>query len=151
MFAGGLSILLALFELFDIREMSVSDIALREGVLYDLVGRSSAEDIRDVTVAAMLRRWAIDTDHCNKVRDTALAIYQQIAPAWDIQDDIFKSSLQWAAQMHEIGLQISHDGYHKHGAYLVANCDMAGFAPARSIITVGHDSRPSQKVSFTSL
>lgn len=127
-FGGGLSILLALFELFDIREMSVSDIALREGVLYDLVGRSSAEDIRDVTVSAMLKKWSTDADHGRRVRDTALAIYQQISSAWDIQDSLFESSLGWAAQLHEVGLQISHDGFQKHGAYLVANADMAGFA-----------------------
>jgi len=127
-FAGGLSILLALFELFGIREMSVSDIALREGVLYDLVGRSSTEDIRYVTIAAMLNRWSVDVAHGNKVRDTALNLYQQTAHAWDISDSLFESTLGWSAQLHEIGLSISHDGYHKHGAYLVANGDMAGFA-----------------------
>ena len=127
-FAGGLSILFALFELFDIREMSVSDIALREGVLYDLAGRSSAEDIRNVTVAAMLSRWSVDTVHGNKVRDTALALHAQVAHVWDVSDSIFESTLAWSAQLHEIGLSISHDGYHKHGAYLVANGDMAGFA-----------------------
>jgi len=127
-FGGGLSILLALFELFDIREMSVSDIALREGVLYDLVGRSSAENIRDVTVSAMLKKWVVDLDHCNRVRDTALWLYKQVESGWDIHDHLYENSLGWAAQLHEVGLQISHDGYHKHGAYLVANGDMAGFA-----------------------
>ena len=133
-FGGGLSILLALFELFDIREMSVSDIALREGVLYDLVGRSSAEDIRDVTVAAMLKKWSVDADHGHKVRNTALNIYHQISGAWDMQDPFYQSTLGWAAQLHEVGLQISHDGYHKHGAYLVANADMAGFARRDQIL-----------------
>ena len=37
-------------------------------------------------------------------------------------------NLPWSAQLHELGLLISHDGYHKHGAYVVANADMAGFA-----------------------
>jgi len=133
-FGGGLAILLALFELFDIREMSVSDIALREGVLYDLVGRSSAEDIRDVTVSAMLKKWSTDSEHGSNVRQTALAIYQQISSAWDIQNHLFESSLGWAAQLHEVGLQISHDGYQKHGAYLIANADMAGFARRDQIL-----------------
>jgi len=127
-FAGGLSILIALFELFDISDMSVSDIALREGVLYDLVGRSSSEDIRYGTISAMLAKWSVDVDHCNKVRDTALFLYHQVSAVWDIQDRLFEDSLAWAAQLHEIGLQISHDGYHVHGGYLVANGDMAGFA-----------------------
>ncbi len=127
-FAGGLAILLALVDLFDIQEMSVSDIALREGVLYDLVGRSSSEDIRDTTVSAMLSRWAVDLRHGNKVRDTAIGMYQQIGVSWDIQDSLFESILGWSAQLHELGLQISHDRYNKHGAYLLANADMAGFA-----------------------
>jgi len=128
-FAGGLSIILALFELFDIDEMSVSDIALREGVLYDLVGRSSSdEDIRNVTVTAMLSRWSVDTLHCNQVRETALNLYRQVESAWDIQHVLFEQILGWSALMHEVGLSVSHDGYHKHGAYLVANGDMAGFA-----------------------
>ncbi|MFT4634701.1 MAG: exopolyphosphatase/guanosine-5'-triphosphate,3'-diphosphate pyrophosphatase [Arenicella sp.] len=127
-FAGGLAILIALFDLFDIQEMSVSDIALREGVLYDLVGRSSAEDIRDVTVSAMLSRWDVDAIHGDKVRSTASMLYQQVAVSWDIRDILFQSTLQWSAQLHEVGLQISHDRYHKHGAYVLANADMAGFA-----------------------
>jgi exopolyphosphatase/guanosine-5'-triphosphate,3'-diphosphate pyrophosphatase len=127
-FAGGLSILLALFELFDIQEMSVSDIALREGVLYDLVGRSSAEDIRDVTVSAMLNRWDVEPLHGEKVRDTANGLYQQVAASWDIQERLFEDILGWSAQLHELGLLISHDGYQNHGAYVVANADMAGFA-----------------------
>ena len=133
-FAGGLSILLALFNLFHIRDMFVSDIALREGVLYDLLGRSSAEDIRDTTVSAMIDRWAVDQKHGQKVRDTAIGIYQQVGASWDIQDPLFESILGWSAQLHEVGLQISHDGYHKHGAYLLANADMAGFARRDQIV-----------------
>ena len=127
-FAGGLSILLALFEQFGLSEMSVSDIALREGVLYDLVGRSSHEDIRQVTIAAMLSRWAIQEAQGSQVRDTALYLYQCVAQSWDIQDNLYADILGWSAQLHELGLLISHDGYHKHGAYVVANADMAGFA-----------------------
>lgn len=141
-FAGGLSIIIALFNLFEIQEMSVSDIALREGVLHDLVGRSSSQDIRDLTVASMLSRWSVDTWHAQQVCETAMALYQQVAPAWDIQDEFFADTLGWAAQLHEVGLSVSHDRYHKHGAYLLANADMAGFARRDqlllSALVVGH-------------
>jgi exopolyphosphatase/guanosine-5'-triphosphate,3'-diphosphate pyrophosphatase len=30
--------------------------------------------------------------------------------------------------LHEIGTQISHSDYHKHGAYILDNCDAPGFA-----------------------
>ncbi len=133
-FAGGLSILLALFELFDINQMSVSDIALREGVLYDLVGRSSAEDIRDVTVAAMLQKWSIDAEHGTMVSNTAMMMYEQISADWDLQHGSFGNDLAWSALLHEVGLQISHDRYHKHGAYIVGNADMAGFARRNQLL-----------------
>jgi exopolyphosphatase/guanosine-5'-triphosphate,3'-diphosphate pyrophosphatase len=127
-FAGGLSVLLALFELFSIDELEVSDIALREGVLYDLVGRSSSEDVRDGTVQAMLQRWAIDPDHASAVSDTALSLYDQVAVFWGINTPVYRSMLGWAAHLHELGLLISHDGYHYHGAYVIERADMAGFA-----------------------
>jgi exopolyphosphatase/guanosine-5'-triphosphate,3'-diphosphate pyrophosphatase len=127
-FAGGLAIILALFELFELKEMSVSDIALREGVLYDLVGRDAPQDVRDTTVNAMSQKWNVDTAHGERVRVTALKMYKQVAAIWDIQDEFFEDILGWSAQLHEVGLSISHDGYNKHGAYLMGNADMAGFA-----------------------
>lgn len=142
-FAGGLSIVLALFELFNIDQMSVSDIALREGVLYDLVGRSSPlDDTRDVAVKAMVSRWAIDEPYCEQVCSTALELYSQVAPSWDILNTLYKDILRWSAKLHEVGLSVSHDGYHKHGAYIVANADMAGFAKRDQLLLstmiVGH-------------
>ena len=35
--------------------------------------------------------------------------------------------LSWAARLHEIGLDVSHSHYHKHGAYLLEHADMPGF------------------------
>jgi len=142
-FAGGLSIVLALFDLFNIEHMSVSDIALREGVLYDLVGRSSAQgDTRDVSVKAMISRWAVDASHADQVRETAMDLYQQLASSWDILNPLFKDTLRWSTELHEVGLSVSHDGYHKHGGYLLANADMAGFAKRDqqllSTMVIGH-------------
>lgn len=36
--------------------------------------------------------------------------------------------LRRAAYLHEIGLAISHGGYHRHGAYLLQHSDIAGFS-----------------------
>lgn len=127
-FPGGLAILLALFELFNIQELSVSDIALREGVLYDLVGRSSNEDIRGVTVAAMLDKWGVQSAHGIAVSGTVLKLHEQVAQQWDITERWYEEVLSWGAMLHELGLLVSHDSYHNHGAYIVENADMAGFA-----------------------
>jgi exopolyphosphatase/guanosine-5'-triphosphate,3'-diphosphate pyrophosphatase len=50
--------------------------------------------------------------------------------------------LNWAAQLHEIGSQISHSDYHKHGAYILDNADAMGFAQSElhrlSLLVLGH-------------
>jgi exopolyphosphatase/guanosine-5'-triphosphate,3'-diphosphate pyrophosphatase len=38
--------------------------------------------------------------------------------------------LEWSARLHEIGLDISHDGFQRHGAYIAANADLPGFPRA---------------------
>lgn len=125
-FIGGLAILTAVFKSFNIKRMVYSDGALREGALWDLVGRSSHEDVRERTLASMQERFYVDCEQAQRVEKTALALFQQVC------DDIGAKSeskhwLSWAARVHEIGLSISHSGFHKHGAYLLQHSDMLGF------------------------
>ena len=50
--------------------------------------------------------------------------------------------LDWAAQLHEIGAQISHTDSHKHSAYILDNTDAPGFALHElhrlSLLVLGH-------------
>ena len=127
-FGGGLSVLIAVFEVLGIDRMEVSDQALREGVLYDLIGRSTKNDVRDVAVNAMLARFGVDIRHAEFVQATAHHLYKEVASSWDIESQVYEKILNWSALLHEIGMLISHDGYQKHGAYLLKNADMLGFA-----------------------
>jgi exopolyphosphatase/guanosine-5'-triphosphate,3'-diphosphate pyrophosphatase len=125
-FIGGLAILAAVFKSFSIKRMVYSDGALREGALWDLVGRSGHEDVRERTLASMQERFYVDRDQAQRVEKTALALFEQVC------DDIGAKSeakhwLSWAARVHEIGLSIAHSGFHKHGAYLLQHSDMLGF------------------------
>lgn len=126
--AGGLAVLIGVFEGLDISEMKVSDMALREGVLYDLHGRMTDQDVRDRTISSMATRYMVDTDHAERVWQTAKTILGLVGEDWKINDPAFAVRLRWACQLHEIGLTISHSRYHKHGSYLVENSDMAGFS-----------------------
>ncbi len=125
---GGLAILRALFEGFGIQRMTVSQGALREGLLYDLLGRIRREDVREQTIAAFVARFHVDSEHVAAVERTALALLEQVARAWDLKDEEHRRLLVWAARLHEIGVSVSYTGHHKHGAYLVANSDMRGFS-----------------------
>ena len=36
--------------------------------------------------------------------------------------------VDWAARLHETGLTIAHNGYHRHSAYLISHADLPGFS-----------------------
>ena len=127
-FAGGFAILYGLFKSLSIEHMRVADGALREGVLYDLIGRLRHEDVRERTVAAMSKRYGIDQLQAQRVADSAHDLYEQVALHWDLNDEEHLNLLLWASRLYEAGLTIAHSGYHKHGAYLAANADMPGFS-----------------------
>lgn len=127
--AGGVAILEALFLDLRIEHMRPSPGAMREGVLYDLVGRINHEDVRDRTIRWFQQQYQVDPDQAERVEETALTLLGQATRSWDdIDEDWARPFLSWAARLHEIGLAISHTGHHKHGAYIVANAHMAGFA-----------------------
>ena len=125
---GGLAILTAVFESLGIDRMRPSPGALREGALYDLVGRIRHEDVRDRTIRGLCERYGVDMPQARRVERTALELLGQAGERWGIDPVEGRRVLKWAAYLHEIGLSISHTGYHRHGAYIVANADMAGFS-----------------------
>jgi exopolyphosphatase/guanosine-5'-triphosphate,3'-diphosphate pyrophosphatase len=126
-FPGGLAILAEAFETLGIQQMRIADGALREGLLYDMVGRFTDEDARVRTVRAMQQRYHVDVEQAARVEATALALLRQVAQPWGLSDPLAESALSWAARLHEIGLDVSHSQYQKHGAYLLAHADMPGF------------------------
>jgi exopolyphosphatase / guanosine-5'-triphosphate,3'-diphosphate pyrophosphatase len=126
--AGGVAILKAVFDTLKIDEMTASQSAMREGVLYDLIGRRAQNDARDVTIEALQRRYSIDQAHAARIERTALTLFHQVATPWGLQRLEGQRFLSWAALLHEIGLSVNHSGYHKHSAYLIKNGDMPGFS-----------------------
>jgi exopolyphosphatase/guanosine-5'-triphosphate,3'-diphosphate pyrophosphatase len=105
----------------------VSDGALREGLLYEYLGRLQHEDARDRSAIAFAKRFNVDMAQAERVARTADTLLRQCAQAWDIASPLAASLLGWAAQLHEIGLDIAHLEFQKHGAYVVENADMPGF------------------------
>lgn len=125
---GGLAIMLAAFDELGIEEMEVTDAALRSGVLYDLLGRSQHHDMRYVTVEQFMQRYVVDREQAERVGRLATDFLQQLPkPETESRADNM-ALLQWAANLHEIGLSISHNSYHKHSAYIAGNADMPGFS-----------------------
>ena len=129
--AGGLAILIGCFKSLKIDRMTVSQGALREGLLYDTIGRNTHEDVRVRTVEAMVERYRIDREQAARVEATALRFLDQVAMPWSLHHPEHRLMLGWAARLHEIGLTMSYSGNHNHGAYIVANSDMPGFSRDR--------------------
>lgn len=128
LFPGGLAILIAVFESLDIQSMAVSEFALREGILYDLLGRRHNDDIRDRTIEAMQTRYAADRAQASRVEQVAVALLQQTGDSWGLERSHFEPLLRWAARVHEIGLAVAHSQHNRHGAYLLEFSDMPGFS-----------------------
>jgi len=127
-FAGGIVVLKAIFEELGIKKMMISDGGLREGLLFDLAGRIHHQDTRDRTVYSLMRRYHVDFKHAANIKTTALGLLDKISKVWKIDNDLAYQFLIWAADLHEIGLDISHSKYHRHGAYLLDNSDLMGFS-----------------------
>jgi len=127
-FIGGLVVLNAIFKSLKIKSMIASDGALREGLMLDIVGRIKHLDIREATVTHMSNRYAVRHEHAHNIILSCKHLYKKLEHNWSLKDENHKALLLWAAQLHEIGLAISHSGYHKHSAYLSLNSDMPGFS-----------------------
>jgi exopolyphosphatase/guanosine-5'-triphosphate,3'-diphosphate pyrophosphatase len=125
---GGLAILITLFRALGLDALAVSASALREGVLYDLVGRIRHEDVRDRTIRRLVGQYHVDVAQAARVERTALALFDAVVDAWWPGGPPDPKPLAWACRLHEIGLAVSFAGFHRHGAYLVAHSDMPGFS-----------------------
>ncbi len=133
-FPGGIAILAAIFDVLGLDEMQVAEGAMREGLLYDMVGRFTDEDARDRTVRAMQRRYHVDAAQAERVEATVLDFLGQTREIWRLADPLADLSLKWASALHEIGLDVAHNGYHRHGAYLLENADMPGFPRGEQLL-----------------
>jgi exopolyphosphatase/guanosine-5'-triphosphate,3'-diphosphate pyrophosphatase len=123
---AGLAILKAVFDQLKVDKFYVGDAALKEGLLYDSIGRISDHDSRIVTVRKLQEKYRIDRDQAARVEKTALALWEQIEGA-PLPGVSRTKVLSWAAQLHEIGMSISHSSHHHHGYYILRNSDLAGF------------------------
>jgi len=125
---AGIAILKAIFDQLKIDELHVSTASLKDGLIFDTVGRFTDEDIREQTVASLSKRHNIDTEHGQRVRKIALSLWKKTkTESSDLPGVSRTKVLSWAAALHEIGLSISHSSHHNHGHYLLQHSDLAGF------------------------
>ena len=125
--AGGVVILEAAFEALGIERIRVCQSSMREGLLWDLIGRAGGSDPRTASIDALAARYGVDRAQARRVESTALMLFDQVAQQWKLDADA-REWLSWASRVHEIGLAIAHSQHHRHGAYILRHADLAGFS-----------------------
>jgi len=146
---AGVAILSALFDSLDIALMRTSKGALREGVLYDLLGRLTHEDVRERTSNALMHRYAVDIDTAGRVERRARMLFTATRKSWQLGNSEW-DLLRWAARTHEIGMAISHKHFNRHSAYLLRNADLPGFSQQEqeqlALLTEAHRGKINTKL-----
>ncbi|MDX2464474.1 MAG: Ppx/GppA phosphatase family protein [Porticoccus sp.] len=123
----GVAIICGVFDALGIEHIQTSPGALREGVVYDMVGRLAHEDVRERTVSAMMKRSDVDQQNADQVEHIAMLLFDAASGDWGL-DGGDRDLLSWAARLHEIGLSVAHTQFHKHGQYLIEHSDLSGFS-----------------------
>jgi len=123
----GVAIISGIFDALGIERMATSPGALREGVIYDMMGRLAHEDVRERSVTSMMRRAEVDSQNAEQVEAMAMLLFGAAAEDWQL-DGTDRDLLCWAARLHEVGLSIAHTQFHKHGQYLIEHSDLPGFS-----------------------
>ncbi|UPQ87432.1 exopolyphosphatase [Vibrio sinaloensis] len=127
-FAAGVAILHAIMASLNITELHFSEGALREGLLFEMEDSFKRSDIRMRTTENLASKHLVDLDHAAKIKGHARELFQQIHKEVGIK----KSSqlvdlLEWSALLHEVGLSISLQAFHRHSTYILRHTYMPGF------------------------
>lgn len=126
-FPAGVAELLAIMQDLGIDKLYYSDGALREGVMYDMLGRLGNEDVRDRSVSALAQRYSVDYKQAGRVMATCGRLFDMVKDDLGFNDED-RDLLRRASNLHEIGLAVAHSNYQRHSAYLLEHSDIAGFA-----------------------
>src|SRR5271156_1528415 len=150
-FPAGVAILLEIVESFGIDRVRAAEGAMREGLLYDLMGRFTNEDARVRSVRAMEKRYHVDEIQADRVEATVVSLLEQVESEWGLEDPLAESVLRWAARLHETGLDIAHSKYQRHSAYLLQHADMPGFPREEQLLLSALVGGHRRQLSFESL
>ena len=132
---AGSMFLATAMELFGFEDLTISDWALREGIVLDAIRRHDPADwsddpraIRRASVQGLARRCNTHEQHARQVAKLALELFDHTQELHELGSDD-RELLEYAALLHDIGEHVSTTGHHKHGAYLIQHGHLRGFDP----------------------
>lgn len=123
---GGIAILQAIFEQLGLCELRASDATLKDGLLVETIGRFDDTDARNLSVQKLQKQFGVDMAQAKRVAQAAVAFWQGVkAPPFP---GLSRTKLlRWSAELHEVGLGISHSSHHHHSYYILRHSDLGGF------------------------
>ena len=118
------------------QELTLCDLALREGLVLDYVRRNKRQiaqvdripDVRRRSTIELAERCNYYSAHSQQVARLALALFDQTRALHGLTDRE-REWLEYGALMHDIGVHISFPRHHRHSYYLIKNGDLRGFDP----------------------
>ena len=132
---AGSTFLITAMELFGLEELTVSEWALREGIVLDAIGHHDPAEfsddpaaIRRASVLELCRRCNWDETHSRQVARLAVSLFDQTLPLHRLQPED-REILEHASLLHDIGAHVSTESHHKHTAYLIQHGRLRGFSP----------------------
>ncbi len=132
---AGSTVLVTAMELFGMDAMTVSDWALREGIVLDAIGHHDLAEwtgdqaaIRRGSVLNLCRRCSWDERHGLQVARLALSLFDQLRAVHRL-GPADRELLEYGALLHDIGEHVAVEGHHKHTAYLIEHGRLRGFDP----------------------
>jgi len=135
-FIGGLVVLMAAFQELKITDMLVSENALREGLIYDTLGRLDQQDVREASVSALQNWLKVDEQQSERINITAQKLLNEYKKTENLRDKHLSYSklLSWASKLHEGGISLSYKRYRQHSAYIIQHAELAGFSQQEQLI-----------------
>jgi exopolyphosphatase/guanosine-5'-triphosphate,3'-diphosphate pyrophosphatase len=147
---AGIIILDEIINLFDLKRMTISGYALREGIVIDILDKTiddrpklKLNDIRKNSVMNLAKSSRYNLDHCMHVASLALSLFDQLQEIHNL-DNFCREYLEYAAILHDIGYHISASNHHYHSFYIIKNSELLGFNE-NEINIIAHTARYHRK------
>ena len=133
---AGAVLLDAILRRLGAEDITLCDLALREGLVLDYIRRNSKHiahvdsipDVRRRSSVELAERCNYYSEHAHQVVRLALALFDQTRAVHGLTDRE-RDWLEFAALLHDIGTHISYERHHRHSYYLIRNGDLRGFDP----------------------
>jgi exopolyphosphatase/guanosine-5'-triphosphate,3'-diphosphate pyrophosphatase len=133
---AGVVLLDTILKKLDAEELTLCDLALREGLVLDYIHRNRAKirkadrypDVRRRSIIELAERCRYWPEHAQQVARLAVSIFDQTRSAHGLGERE-REWLEYGALLHDIGVHISYERHHRHSYYLIKNGDLRGFEP----------------------